>query len=275
MNSSSYKIQLTKPVKDPLYESLILKWSGAQRVGDKNECIECNAEIKPLKTRSEIDGEIIVWPFKCDPCKKKSYEQHLEEEKKEAYKNRAGKRCCGYQNVVAYHDKKAVDLNSLVKQYDWQEPFIRFIYDICAGTETYGALLTGPPGTGKTLLAKIIHNELIKQYRDTTFIKAVDLTQVIRKETLKAEEYRDVTREFKNVPMLIVDDYGTQKNTDFVRETMYSIFDYRYEQRMQTILTTNMSPDEMSKVEPRLYSRIYDKSWMKQFLFLGFDMRIS
>lgn len=272
----THKIQLDplKKFNNPLFEKFIIEGCTVQRIDDPNECRNCSKQITEITTESKIDGKITIWPAICNPCKKKAYLVYLEERKKEDYLLSRGK-CCGAQNYPVKHSDDVVYLDAVKRDLPWQGEFITYILNVLAGSERKGAVLSGNTGNGKTLLAKILHNELIKQYRHTAFTKAVDLAQAIRKETLSKDDYRVVTSQFRNVDCLIIDDYGTAKNTEFVRETLYTILDYRYENKKQTILTTNLNADELNKMEPRIYSRLCDPHWMKRFHFLAYDMRVT
>ena len=57
--------------------------------------------------------------------------------------------------------------------------------------------------------------------------------------------------------LLIIDDLGVEKATDWVAETFYKLFDKRYEEMRITVFTSNLSLGDLSeKISDRLSSRI-------------------
>ena len=65
--------------------------------------------------------------------------------------------------------------------------------------------------------------------------------------------YEQIMGKCKTTELLILDDLGMQKNTDWAIEQLDSLIDYRYIREMLTIFTTNLKP---SMLPPRITSRI-------------------
>jgi DNA replication protein DnaC len=59
----------------------------------------------------------------------------------------------------------------------------------------------------------------------------------------------------RNVPLLILDDLGTESATPWAREKLYQLINHRYNERLATVITTNLKPEA---IEPRIYSRLCD-----------------
>ena len=59
--------------------------------------------------------------------------------------------------------------------------------------------------------------------------------------------------------LLIIDDLGTERKTDFALEKVYNLIDSRYRAAKPLILTTNLSIDEMMNCEDIRYQRVYDR----------------
>ena len=67
----------------------------------------------------------------------------------------------------------------------------------------------------------------------------------------------DVLHIYQQVDFLILDDMGTEKITDWVNEKLYQIINYRYENFKSTVLTTNLSGDQLAdRLGERIPSRI-------------------
>jgi DNA replication protein DnaC len=250
-----------------------LIWQGIDpQPKDQKTCFTCKGEVKEVTTTSQLIGTFGFVPSKCEACRSKEWTDYKASQVSEEYKQDSRK-CCGYQNKKVKHDNQYPHFEAITKNIKWQENVVDYITSVCANHQPKGLLLTGATGVGKTLLMKVLHNELIDLKMNTCFIKAVDLAIALRKETF-GDEYKAVLSEFRNVETLIIDDYGTQKNTEWVKETMFSILDNRYENRKRTILTTNLSTDDLKAVEPRLHSRLLDRNWMNGYMVAGNDLRL-
>ena len=59
--------------------------------------------------------------------------------------------------------------------------------------------------------------------------------------------------------LLIIDDLGTERNTDYMKELVFNIIDARYRSGLPMILTTNLPMDEIKKSNDIGYTRIYDR----------------
>lgn len=144
---------------------------------------------------------------------------------------------------------------------------------------TGGLLLCGTVGSGKTHLAAAVANAVIsglriddreaeevgkcgKYEKDTTpviFVSTVDLLSRLRSNFDKksADRDSDLMERVKSVPLLILDDFGAEKGSDWVSERLFEIIDHRYSEVLPTVLTTNATPEELKKqVGDRTFDRI-------------------
>ena len=62
-----------------------------------------------------------------------------------------------------------------------------------------------------------------------------------------------------NVPYLVIDDFGVQRNTEWEMEILYNLIDSRYANRRLTFVTTNQKVDELKDLaQGRIYSRFLE-----------------
>jgi DNA replication protein DnaC len=54
-----------------------------------------------------------------------------------------------------------------------------------------------------------------------------------------------VLETYKRVPLLIIDDLGKERATDWTISTLYTIIDGRYDRAMPIIVTTNYDPGSL------------------------------
>ncbi|HQL84232.1 MAG TPA: ATP-binding protein, partial [Spirochaetota bacterium] len=124
--------------------------------------------------------------------------------------------------------------------------------------------LWGNPGTGKTLLASIILTELIIRHAvEGRFISiSRNLFKTLQESFHEGSEtFGDsgkIEKELAEVDILVVDDFGIQKDTEWKQETLYDLVDARYEAEKFTIFTSNNNPHKAFKdlSQGRILSRI-------------------
>lgn len=119
-----------------------------------------------------------------------------------------------------------------------------------------GLLFYGGVGTGKSFSAAAIANELIKKKVSVVMISFVKILETIRE---GSEQESAILGKLNRAQLVIFDDLGAERNTDYALEKVYNIIDTRYRKKLPMILTTNLTIDEM-KDEPDIrYQRIYDR----------------
>lgn len=121
-----------------------------------------------------------------------------------------------------------------------------------------GLLLIGRPGSGKTHLAVGILQKWIAGGRTGLFITAPELLQKIRNgfEDGKNESYLSAA---KAVELLVLDDLGSEKCTEWGTEQIFVLINHRYENNLPLILTTNLSVGELEdRFGERAVSRLIE-----------------
>ncbi|MFH0899050.1 MAG: AFG1/ZapE family ATPase [Pseudomonadota bacterium] len=111
-----------------------------------------------------------------------------------------------------------------------------------------GLLIHGTVGTGKThLVAAFIYSLLERvSYSDVLFVTMPDLLDRIRT-SYNAPIRDDVLERALSVPVLVLDDLGKEKITDWVLEKVYQIVNRRYNYQLTTICTTNKAPSQLAR----------------------------
>ena len=117
-------------------------------------------------------------------------------------------------------------------------------------------LIFGGYGSGKTHLAAAIANSLIDRGIPVLFATYADHLEHIREEFDKTGK-RMYLSKMKNTPMLVLDDVGKEKLTDWAKEIMFSVINYRYEHKLPFVLTTNLNESQLGNhIGGAVYSRM-------------------
>ena len=116
-----------------------------------------------------------------------------------------------------------------------------------------GLLLWGPPGTGKSFAAACVANHLLQQEIPVRMIK---LTQLLN---CGFREREDTLCQLLRVPLLIIDDYGMERETEYSLEIIFSLLDGRMESGRPLILTTNLTLEELRNPTDLSHARIYER----------------
>ncbi len=135
-------------------------------------------------------------------------------------------------------------------------------------------ILKGGYGCGKTHLAAAVANHRINLGHPVLFINTPDLLDHLRSAYSPSAEtgYDERFDQVRNAPLLILDDLGTQSNTDWAQEKLYQIFNYRYNARLPTIVTTN---EELESIDIRVRSRMVDPGLTQIMHIAAPDFRLA
>ena len=185
---------------------------------------------------------------------------------------------------------KNVDRFGVPKRYfdagfgDFPTAFTRELGDI---DHEEGYFLTGPSGVGKTHLAVAIMRHWIASGRAdrwqdngtwmpikrtmAMFVSVPELLDSVRAEFAGGNSIEAVLK-YARQQVLVIDDLGAEKTSDWTFTTIYSVISKRVNYILPTIVTSNMSIEQIRQWEPRIASRL---SGLKVIIMQGKDKRIK
>lgn len=121
--------------------------------------------------------------------------------------------------------------------------------------KNYGLLFYGSVGTGKTFLSHAIANALIAQGVSVLVTNFSKILNVI----MSSRDRQQVLDSMNAYQLLVIDDLGAERGTEFAREVTYSVIDQRGQAGLPLIVTTNLSLAEIRDTQDMALRRIYDR----------------
>ena len=129
-------------------------------------------------------------------------------------------------------------------------------------------VFTGPSGSGKTHLAVAVANRCIERGETTFFITVADLLDHLRA-TYSPDNpvsYDELFDQVRDVPILIVDDLGTQSATPWAQEKLFQIFNHRFNAQLPTVITVR---GPIERLDEGLRTRMEASEGFSKVLQLG------
>ena len=215
-------------------------------------CSKCRT---PRQKRIEITGKTIEPRCLCK-CQQVEQEKREQEQKYQEFMDMVARnRSIGlpdpelrrhtFENDLGYNPKQI----TMAKRYvqHWEE----------FKKDSTGLLLWGNVGTGKSFIAGCVANALLDK---GVPVIMTNFARLLNKLTdMYAGDRNAYIDSFKRYPLMIIDDLGIERNSEFAREQVFSIIDSRYRSQLPMIVTTNLSLKKLKNPEDMARARIYDR----------------
>lgn len=215
-------------------------------------CGKCKT---PKQVKLEVWRTIKIFPCNC-VCKSDEYDFRKEQD----YENESMRRIKrlkieGIQDKLIHNWTFANDNNNMIEMTNkalkyckqWEQMY----------NDNIGLLFWGNIGTGKTYFASCIANDLLDKgvsVMMTNFSKILNALSGFAQED--KNEYINKLNYYK---LLIIDDLGVERQSEFAQEIVYNVIDSRCKNGQPIIITTNLTIDEIKKPKNIAHSRIYDR----------------
>lgn len=217
----------------------------AEREGDyRNEdgllmCGKCHTQKECVLTRS--DGTTRTVHCACD-CSVEQNEREAEEKRKrDRMQYLDSMRRTGFPDAemrewtFAKSDHSDQRNETIARKYVANFDAMR--------KQGTGLLLCGQVGTGKSFLAAAIANELISQGTPCLMTNFSRIISRVSEKFGGDQKYLDNLNRFD---LLIIDDLGAERDSDFTWEKVMNVIDARYRAGLPIIITTNLGPRDFA-----------------------------
>jgi len=215
-------------------------------------CLKCGTlRQRPI----EVFGKLYKPRCMCT-CQAEAFEQREQERRHREFLDRVAKnrsmglpdpelRKCTFENSLGYNQHQIRIAMKYVQ--NWDEFYGR----------SQGLIFWGDTGTGKSYLASAIGNALIDQ---GVSVLVTNFSRILNKLTdMYSSERNSYIDSLNAYPLLIIDDLGVERNSEFAREQVFNVIDSRYRTQLPMIVTTNLTIKELKSPADLGRKRIYDR----------------
>lgn len=214
-------------------------------------CAKCNT---PKQHHVAVLGKEIIVPVPCH-CQKEQREKEEAERKQREFMEQVSRlKSNGLQDKALREYTFANDKGynpEIQKAHDYVDHW----EDMKA--KSIGLLLWGDVGTGKSFFAGCIANALLEQGIP---VLMTNFSRILNSLSgMYSEEKNQFIDSLNKYSLLIIDDLGIERSTEFALEQVFNVIDSRYRSKLPLIVTTNMTLDELKHPQDIARSRIYDR----------------
>ncbi|MCD8238789.1 MAG: ATP-binding protein [Clostridiales bacterium] len=214
-------------------------------------CSKCHT---PRQLSLEYKGKVVT-PYVMCSCQRAAYEKEEAERKQRNFLNMVSRlKASGLQDKSLYDYNFANDKGI--------NPEIKYAYTyVATWQEMYkmsiGLLLWGSVGTGKSFIAGCIANALLEK---GVPVLMTNFPKILNELTgLYSGDRNIFINSLNQYSLLIIDDLGVERNSEFAVEQIFNIVDSRYRSKKPFVITTNFTLDELKHPSDMSRSRIYNR----------------
>lgn len=210
------------------------------------------------KTAKQVEIEVqgvILKPYCLCKCEAEKYEKEKAEEKAAALRQQIERnRRAGFPEVQMQKwtfekdDRANAKISDICQRYVENFPKMK--------AKGKGLMFLGGFGTGKTFLAACIANALLDEGFSVLMTNFPRLINTIHGMREGKQEYIDSLNKYS---LLIIDDLGAERQSEYVAEIVQNIIDSRYRAGLPMVITTNLSPKDFSETQDIAKSRLYSR----------------
>lgn len=214
-------------------------------------CAKCHT---PRQHRIQLNDRILLPTVRCR-CQQEAYEKEEAERKHHEFLMQVSR-----LKTNGLQDKSLRDYTfANDKGYN---PEIQKAHDYVAHWEemkakSLGLLLWGDVGTGKSFFAGCIANALLEKGIP---VLMTNFSRILNTLTgMYSDDRNQFIDSLNKYSLLIIDDLGIERGTEFSLEQVFNVIDSRYRSKKPMIVTTNLTLDKLKHPGDLAHARIYDR----------------
>lgn len=237
-----------------LFQTLEYKGSGTMK--EKETYMRNDGELCCFKCGEVVEKRILVgtkvYNVRCScKCDKEAHKKRMEAERQaEIDRNR--------NSCFSSHDKYR---KCKLEDCELNATLTTIATNFCKNFHEFkkqgkGLMFYGSTGTGKTYLASAIANAIIDAgYR----VLLTNNTRIVNQIQGTFDEKNSTLDSLNRYDLLIIDDFGIERKSEYMQEMVYNIIDSRYQTGKPLIITTNLNIDVFTKATELTDKRIYER----------------
>ena len=233
------KVKAVNPIEDGDYQVEGLWYCGKCRT--------------PKQLRIPYEGEVFCPMTECQ-CKRERREadKRAFNERQEADRREQRRRECFPEVKMRGWTFDKDDRKNAEKTHTAQGYVENFPEFLKAGK---GLLFFGSVGVGKSFLAACICNALI----DNGYTAYMTNLSRLDKQIFSAKDKQEVIDGLERFDLLVIDDFGIERQTDYMNENVYAVIEARRGSGLPMILTTNLTAEQLSAGQDEVKNRIMSR----------------
>lgn len=202
----------------------------------------------------EVNG-VKMTPFCMCKCEAEKYEKEKAEDKARALREQIERnRQAGFPEAHMQKwtfdkdDRANAKISDICHRYVENFPKMK--------AKGKGLMFLGGFGTGKTFLAACIANALLDEGFSVLMTNFPRLVNTLFGMREGKQEYIDSLNKYS---LLIIDDLGVERQSEYVAEVVQNIIDSRYRAGLPLIITSNLSQKDFTETQDIAKSRLYSR----------------
>jgi len=261
----------------------------------KEKILQVKEKLEKLKmekayllTDNNISTDYLEIKYECSKCNDTGFLENGEQCSclKQALINRAYN-MSNLKDVLEKQNFDTFNINIFLDEKFENEPLtprenMMYILSICEGfvanfeeNNEENLLFYGTTGLGKTFMCSCIAKALLDKGKIVIYQTAFKILEIIERRKFSNDLDRFNNEEYNllfDADLLIIDDLGTELTNTFTNAEVFNIVNTRILDRKKTIISTNLSPKEISEsYSDRIFSRVFEK--FIPIKFFGPDLR--
>ncbi len=251
---------------------------------DNQKITQLQQEKKKLLRQAGYEDTYLDTIYTCPDCQDTGYIRtkpcHCYHDKKRYYLYQAA-------NLTPVMQQQSFDQFSLkyyskeilpggASAYDYMESNLGICKEFVSKGEYQqgkNLFLYGSPGLGKTFLCSCIAQSLLQREVPVLYQTAYRLFSVLEDARFKKDETSEaLSKQFYDIPVLMIDDLGTEFVTSYTSAVLFDLINARVQNKKSTVISTNLDLAQIKEqYSDRVQSRIFGDFQILQFF--GNDIR--